>query len=248
MTAPATDVKVSDLLSDALVTLGAIQLGQTIDPALSQFVLRTLNRLFDGWNAVRAAVYTTSFATYTLTPALQPHTIGPSGTFNVSQRPVAIDAANIVLTSSGGNIHTPVDIRDDKWWLAQSIPSQPGPVPTDLYYAPTWPNGSLYLSPIPTAAVGLELLIRLVLGQVLITDTLSMPPGYQNAILLTLIEKMATPLGKQVPAQVTKDAGPARAAIYANNDPDVPLATQDAGMPTDRTAGRGNYLTGWWRR
>src|SRR5574343_1563542 len=100
-----------------IVTMALRDLGITnaVDPPSAEdaaFALSKLNVLLDNWNAERQAVYEDVFASYTLTPSLAPHTIGPSGTFNVAQRPVSLEGCNLILTSTTPVTRTPITIRD----------------------------------------------------------------------------------------------------------------------------------------
>ncbi|MCC6417225.1 MAG: hypothetical protein IT429_03135, partial [Gemmataceae bacterium] len=102
---------------------------------------------------------------------------------------------------------------------------------TDLYYDPTWPNGAIYLWPVPTQAYGLDLRTRVLLDAVTLSSTFSLPPGYQDAITLTLAESLASAYVRPIAASLAQAALAARARIQANNDVTPTLQTQDSGMP-----------------
>lgn len=218
-----------ELLQEAYEDLGILAPAQALSDEDADFGLKKLTRLLDSWNADRASVYATRFATYTLTPALQPHTIGPaasSPTFTVTQRPVSVESANLVLT---GGIRCALTRRDAQWWANLTIPALSSNIPTDLYYSPDWPLGKLYLYPVPSAAYQLDLFTRVLLADLALGDTVTFPPGYRDAITLTLEELIAP---SYPPAQADHDgAARARARIMANNDVLPPLATLDSGMP-----------------
>lgn len=216
------------LITDALSELGVLGAGQTASGALADLGLRTLNRRLDNWNSKRQAVYASVLAEYTLTPNLQPHTIGSSSaTFTVTQRPVSIEAANILIDT----IRYPLALRNARWWMGLSDPELTAERPTDLYYEPAWPNGQLYLWPEPTSARTLELLSRVLLVAVTLNGTFTMPQGYELAVMLTLAEDLRGPLGRPVDGDLSERARLARADIFANNDPTPNLITRDAGMP-----------------
>lgn len=227
-------VETNVIITDALTEIGKLGLGQTPSSALSVFVLGKLNRLLDNWNAKRQAVYADEFDTLTLTIALQPHTIGPnSATFSETIRPQSIEAAEIVISNIGRH----VEVRDARWWAQVGDKTRTG-IPTDLYYDPAWPNGNLYLYPIPDDDYALAIRKRILLGALLLTDTFWMPPGYRDAITLTLAEDLcATPaLGVPLPAGLREKATDARAQVFANNSP-VPAVLQ----PTSPGSARGWY-------
>lgn len=232
----AVTCTVRQIVTDALVELGIYAPIDTPNAADTDLVLNKLNRLLDNWNAERCAVYNVGFAVYTLVPHLQPHTIGPSGaTYTVAQRPVAIDGANIVLDNVNPAVRSPLNLRDDQWWLGNLVRDITTTLPTDLYYSPGWPNGAIYLWPVPTVAYGLELETRVLLSNVILTDNVSLPPGYRDALTLSVAEECITTYGRGadpgMPALAQK-AAQARARIFANNDILPRLWTKDSGMPS----------------
>jgi hypothetical protein len=209
--------------------------------------LLLFNELLDGLNVDGRAIYNRTFTTYTLTPNLQPHTIGLAAnapTFAVTTgRPTRIVAANLVLTTSTPNVRVPLALRDEAWWAAQRVRGITSSIPTDLFYDDGWPNGSLNLWPVPTIAYGLELLTDTLLAAVADTDTLDLPFGYPLALRLTLAEACANTWGQPLPANLERRAREARAAVWGNNDLIPNLVTRDGGMPGGR-GGVYDYRTG----
>lgn len=232
------------LCTDALLEVGILAAGETASAIDLGFTLTKLARLLDNWNAERAAVYATAFATYTMTAGLSPHTIGPTlATWFATQRPVAIYGASLVLTGGSTGVFTGITLRDAQWWNAQSTPELESTYPTDLYYQPDWPNGSLFFWPVPQAAYDVQLQIRVVLAELALDDVVTMPPGYLDATILTLAEDLCSAFGVPIPPTLPSKAAKARARIFANNDVTPRLRTQDAGMPS-RAGGWFNWLTG----
>lgn len=234
------------LVLDALQELGIPGMGQTAASDDQQFALRKLNRLLDNWNADRRAVYASQFTQFTLVPGLLPHTLGPSSaTWTVSQRPVSIDGANLILNTTNSP-QVPITMREAEWYQGLSVPTLQTSIPTDLYYEPDWPNGSLFFYPVPTVGYAVQLQTRLVLAQLGLFDTFSLPPGYRDALALTLAEDCASAFGRPADQGLVIKAMQARARIFANNDVTPRLRTWDAGMPGGRRPGSaGNYLNGW---
>jgi hypothetical protein len=158
-------------------------------------------------------------------------------------RPVCIEAAAIIINTSPTPVTFPMNIRDDDWWAAQQVKGLISNLPTDLYYSPDWPNGSLFLWPIPSIAYGLELETQVLIANLSLDSTFSLPEGYEEALTLTVAEGMCGPFGLVIPANLPSRAMRARAAIQANNNLAGPLGTMAAGMP----GGRGmspNWLAG----
>jgi hypothetical protein len=235
-------VTVQALCEQAASPLNVALAGEALSANDAAVILGKLNRLFDHWNTTRQAIYRSVVTSYTLTPALQPHTIGPSGaTFTVTERPISIDAATLVVSGS----RMTIGIGDLAWWHSVSLPTLTSAIPTGLYYDPTYPNGSIYLWPVPTDAAVIELQTRHQFSLVALNDTVTFPQGYYGAIVDTLTEDIAEDFGRTAPERVTARARQERASIFAANDPTHHLVTADSGMPGHSSRQRGTYLTGW---
>lgn len=238
-------VLVPTLLANSMKEIGALASGEAPNANEQADVLGKLNRMLDRWNTQRLYAYNVNFANYTLTPNLSPHTIGPTGTFTVSVRPVEIYAAALILNNVTPNVTMPLALRDDTWWAHQRVKSLKTSVPTDLYYSPDFPNGSLFFWPIPNTAYGMELESRVILASVVIGDTLNLPPGYEDAITLSLAEDICAMFQKSPSPSLTSSAMRARAAIRSTNSFSPRISTVDAGMPSGgNTRTNWNYLTG----
>lgn len=218
---------ISDLITSSLTGIRVARAGDVPNGDDMARGLYLLNRLLDAWNADRRAVYAETFADYVLTPSLSPHTIGVGGTFNVTQRPVSLDRAAVNL---GSNVYSPIAVRESDWYAGLTTPALTNAFPTDVYFEPGWPLGKLYFWPVPTTAYSVRLWTRVLLAQVALTDTFTLPPGYQEAIELTLEERMAPSFGQTV-SRETKDAARiARGTVFGDNDETPVIATADAGL------------------
>lgn len=238
----------SDLLRDALLEIAAVDPIDPVPAELQSLALIRLNSLINQKNAQQITTYGVAFPTFTLTPLLSPHTIGPSGVLVVTARPVAIIGANLRIGSGTTLARLPIDIRDAAWWLDQAMPNIRSGVPTDLYYADDWPNGSLYLWPVPTVAYGLELEVNALLSELTEADlgnTIALPQGYQRDYTLSLAEDLTGPLTVPMPSDLSRKASQARAITEGNNNAPVRIVTRQSGMPGgDSASGGFNWQTG----
>ena len=225
---------IGDSIDQAFTEIGVRRAGETLEPENMALGLALYNRLLDQWNANKRAVYSEQFNDgLTLTPALSPHTIGPSGTLNVTVRPVRLFAVQINL---GSSVFADVNVRDAAWYSEQSTPAISESVPSDVYYKPDWPLGRMYFFGVPSTAYAVRLWYETLLASVAQTDTFSMPPGYQAAIELTLAEELAESLGQSVSAKLERRAREARAIIFGNNDREPRIRTADAGLNFNQPA------------
>lgn len=245
--APLTYV-VQDIINDALIEIGMLAPGEQPDGDTAEWAFRKANYVLDTWAARENYVYNSTFARYTLVPGLLPHTIGPSptATYQVRQRPVKIIRANVILTGTSPEVEAPeLNIRDAQWWMSVTTKNIRTPQPTDLFYSPNWPDGQLYFWPVPSAANDVRLETWVLLEQfVSITDplggpassTMSLPPGYRNALMLTLAETLQ-PGGEKEPNSVlSAAAAAARLAVFGNNSGIPRMQTRDSGVPGGRNS------------
>lgn len=233
-----------DILTEALIEIGALDPGDDMGDRARTTAERKFDGLIDLWNAKGASAYAHQFNTYVLTPALAPHTIGPTGTFVVAAgRPVAIEDAGLVLTNVTPNVRRPITVRDKDWWAAQQVKSLSTSIPTDVHYEPTWPNGKLFFWPVPTTAYSVELTTKLLLSALTIDDSFDLPFGYRTAITLTLAEDLVTPMAADLPVLLPGKASEARGIIFGNNRVTPRIATRDAGMPRGTRGKTFNYET-----
>lgn len=229
-----------DLAIDVLVELGVYGPIDTPNAEDITVVERMGQRLIDNWNGVKEAIYAEDFLPFTITPSLQPHTIGPTGTWVTAQRPVSIEGASLLVTTEA--VYDITVHRDASWYQSLVNPGYRTDFPTDLYYDPTWPNGSIYFWGIPTAAYEVQLLVRSVFTAYTLATTVSMPPGYRDAMTLTLKEMCAPTFAKTLTPSELLDASKARARIFSNNVV-VPKLTSPAGLP-GRDGGWYDYRSG----
>lgn len=211
-----------------------------------------LNAILDGWQALKRYAWTESFTPYTITPNHQPTLIGPGlsspdfATVNNLPRPIRIIGADLIINSSNPSTDLPINIRDAAWWLANQVKAITSTVPTDLYYSPDWPNGKIYLWPVPTFAYGLRIEALIAPGAVAtVSTTFFLPVAYWKALELTLSEELpAGPGDPPMPAQLPDLARRARAALESNNMTSPRIASADYGAGLGRGRRGFNWISG----
>lgn len=240
-----------DLITSALKETSSLAAEETPSAADSAWGLEKLQRLIDRFNAREALIHNVNFATYTLQANHSPHTIGPSGDFNVALRPVRLANANLVLTSSSPSIDLPLAVRDDDWWAANQIKGLTSTLPTDVYYSPGSPLGSLYFWPVPSAVNDVRLETWVNLTQAVDLSTmLALPAAYWDLLVLTLGRDLAPSLGPTAVSVVGSGLyqamlREAMKVVEGNNSQSPRIATRQAGMPGGNSRRPGfNFLTG----
>lgn len=241
-------MKVDTFLTLALKEIRSARAGDVVGPDDMDDALAVFNELLDLWNVQGRALFSHTITSFTITPNLNPHTIGIAAnapTWSVSiARPSKIRMANLIIAN---NIRRPIAIRDEEWYLSRRAPAITSSIPTDLFYGDDWPNGNIYFYPVPLTAYSVQLDFDTLLAQVALVDTFSLPLGYQAALRLSAAEAFCGMWGQQVPASLAQRAKDARVAVFGNNDVIPNLTTRDAGMPSGRKSGNGayDYRTGY---
>jgi hypothetical protein len=237
-------ITVSDFLRLALSEIRSARAGDVVNADDLGDALILFNEYLDLLNATGRSIYTTTVGVFVLTPALQPHTIGlaaNSPTWTVTTtRPVHISMPMLRVPSSTGATKIPVNVRDEAWWNALRSPLITSAYPTDLFYSPDWPNGQVNLWPIPTTAYGIEFTFDTVFAEVALTDTFSLPPGYQTALRLTTAEFLAPMFGQTVSPSTKQKAAEARGVVWGTNDV-VPRVIADGGLTLGGSGSGGGY-------
>ncbi len=228
-------VQASAIITAALKELNAIQAGGPVPGQQMVDGLELLNNILDDWNADRAKIYADAFLPFTIIPNHQPHTIGPAADWVTTQRPVSIEGIQVILTG-GTPPYVYLKPRDAAWWQAQVAPTVTAAYPTDFYFDATWTAGvgQIYLWPVPTTAYAVQLWCRIVLAQLAVGTTISLPPGYNYALRMLLAKRWAPSLRKPwTPAQ--EQLCTRAIEVFEANNTDVPkISTRDAGMPSSR--------------
>lgn len=104
-------------------------------------------------------------------------------------RPVEIIAASLVLTAATPNVDIPFELLDDDGWADVRVKALPSTLPTKLYYSPDFPNGSIYLWPIPLTVNDVRLETRNMVSQFAdLTTDYDFPYGYEDALVCSLTE------------------------------------------------------------
>lgn len=243
---------VSDLLNNAASEIGILAAGTSLTSNDQALALNKFNRLRDNWNAEGLYLYATSLLDYTLTPNHNPHTIGPSGgdfTLSSVPRPPRIVQADLVLTDVSPNIYRPLKLVDDAWWMNNPVPTLATQIPFYLYYNEDWPLGKIYLWPVPATAYGLRLLINSAFGVAAASDTFTLPPGYEDAVTLSLAEAMCEAFVNQPPSpSLMMRAAQARERIRLMNSEIPTLACDPAAnsMDSKPRASIANFLSGFF--
>lgn len=201
---------VATRIQRALRLLGVLESGAT--PTTNEYSdgLVALNAMLGMWRNDGLLCYAQQTESLTLSASTASYTIGPSGTLNTT-RPLEILAAWI-------EGYPPMRILTAEEYASILVKTQTADRPECVHYEPTMSTGTLYVYPVPNATLTLKLLTWVMVADFAATsDTVTLPPGWDEAIDSNLGVHMAPEYNVAVPAAVAKMASDSLKAIKRTN-------------------------------
>lgn len=206
----------------ALRLLGKLDAGSSASTQETADALISCNAMMDSWRNERLMCYAMRDESITIASTNTTKTVGPSGDL-VSTRPVSIEAAYIVAS----NISYGVDIIDEEQYAAIPAKTSVSSWPDRIWYQPSLPNGTIYLYPIPNASSTLHIITRTPFTAFAAsTDTVSFPPGWEEALATNLAIAIAPEYETDPRASVVKMATDSKANIKRANSRPIVAVTE----------------------
>lgn len=200
------------LIDRSLRLIGALESGESATATESADCLTALNSLIESWQAERLFVYAFQDLTFTLVAGDSTITLGTSG--NIGTRPVKIEQVFI----RNNNIDYPVQELDHTRFYGLADKSTQADYPSWFYYEPSFTQGILNLYPAPASAFQLHVVMWVPISTLATVGTsVSLPPGYERALVYSLATEIAPEFGKEAPASVVSISREAKANIKRAN-------------------------------
>lgn len=224
------------IINRALRLLGRIGAGAsgTTDEIADGLI--ALNAMIGAWRNDRLMCYAILDQSVTLASGNSTRTIGPTGS-TVTTRPVHIESAYVVVSNAS------YDVKVLTFEEYAAIPDKTATSewPTKIYYAPDMPDGTIYNYPVPSGSSALHLLIWTVLAELASSSTtVSLPPGYEDALAFNLAIRIAPEYEREPSQTVIQMARETKAAIKRVNLPLMKLYTE---LPWLVGTNRGRIIT-----
>lgn len=168
--------------------------GEDPDANATRAALFQLNTLLDSWSADQIMVYSERNDLFSLVPGQASYTVGPAGNF-VMPRPVEIIGAQVV-TAAGEDL--PLSVISNLEYQRIGDKDTEADVPSAVGVLTSFPSVRLSFWPRPSTAYQVRLVSRVQFAQVSsVTEIVTLPPGYQEAIVYALAFRIAT--ARQMP-------------------------------------------------
>lgn len=226
-------ITASDLIRGAMKQLRVIGQGETATNEEMQDGLDTLNLMLDSWSLDRLYVFCEKQDILTMQAAKNAYTWGTGGDINTT-RPIKLTS---VYTLDGAGVSYPAHILKTAAEYDQiAVKGVPAYWPTHVFLDPTYPLATLRLWPTPSVTYSLYLRSYQQLQQfATLTDSISLPPGYMEAILFNLAMSMAGSFGLEPSSTVATKATVSAGRLKRSNIQFGKAVIESAGMNSGRS-------------
>ncbi len=203
-----------DAVTAMLRLIGAVAPGESLPAQEATDGLASLNRYIASLANDGLTIHAVTAETpLTLTAGDGTVTLGASG--DITTRPISIEQA---LIRDGTTDMPPMRIITLAEYAAIPDKSTQATYPTALYDDGGFPQRTLTLYPVPSAAKSLVLYTKRALTALTLSGDVSLPPGYERMLIYNGAIEVAPEYGRAVPAEVAKVAIDSMAAIKRTND------------------------------
>jgi hypothetical protein len=228
-----------DIIRKALGVILVLGQQDVLSSSDEQDGLDSLNTLLESWRLERLSCFAQRQENFPLVAGTATYTIGPGGNFN-TDRPVRLIDAYVLYQT----VSFPILLITQQQYDAVPVKTIQG-LPTALFYNPQFPVGSITMLPVPYTS-GIQLYITSFLeiqSFAAVTDALSLPPGYNRALIYNLAVELAPIYGKSVAPEIAAIAVASKRNIKRINYQMQP-ASFDGALYGDQN-GRRNFWGNW---
>ncbi len=209
-----------DLVTIALKRIGVIASVETPSAADADSALTALNSLIDQWQSERLQIYQETRTVWTIVSGTGSYTVGTAANVNVL-RPVIVDHVNFQDTSLSPTLEMQLQPLTDDAYAAIPQKTLTNTYPTSWYYNPTFDSGfaTLKLWPVPTSTSlqGVMYAPQAVARFTALTQTLSLPPGYERMLTTNLAVELCPEHSQQPSPALLVAATDSKAAVMRSN-------------------------------
>ncbi len=204
-----------DIIKAALHNIGAIAIEEVPTAAEANDAFNLLNNMIAVWNTENLMIYSVNPEVFPVVPNQLSYTMGPGGNFNTA-RPVLIEDA--YMRDSAGNDYK-MSIVNYETYSAIITKTTSSALPTVMYDNQDFPLKTLTFW--PKASDGSYSFVlwvwKAVASFAALSDTLSLPPGYQAALEFNLSVWLSPRYGKTVSPDLALLASSTKAQLKKIN-------------------------------
>lgn len=232
---------VSTLIKSALRKVGVLSSGENPETAREAETLEALQIMLRSWAQKRILVFASVKESFSLVSTQSLYTWGTGGNI-ITTRPHQLLGAFIRVSGTD----YPVEIISEGRYRDISSKATVSR-PEYLFYHPLYPLGAIYLYPTPQDAetMWLESLkpFTETSSFTTVSDVLSFPPNYEEAIVYNLALRLAPEYGVQMSAEAVAIAGNSYDSLVVLNASNQ-VEPISLSLPVDGCRGGYNILSG----
>lgn len=181
------------IITQALKKIGVLTKSSVPDADESADGLVSLNNLLSSWSNESLLIYARTWEAFSITGAAS-YTIGTGQTLN-TVRPISIISAYVTQ----GTTDYQLSIIPDEVYAQIPVKTTTG-IPENLNYDNGFAAGKIRLYPVANTTYTLNLLSEKQLSTFALTDTVSLPPGWERALVYNLAVEMSPEYGVDLDA------------------------------------------------
>jgi hypothetical protein len=229
------------IVEDAARDIGGIAAGETLEPVIASEHLRRLNRMLDMWSTDDALIYSINPITVPFVPNKQKYTLGIGGDINIP-RPVEIEMVSVRQGDPNMLTEIPIEIVNDEQWRDTAVKQTTSTFPLVVWITGDFPLNNLWFWPIPQQVNTMVLYAWTLLQQFTSpTDAVSLPKGYEEALVSNLAVRLCPQYGVQPDPALVAAAKTSLSLIKRTNFTPTYRSVDGA------LAGNGNTRSIWQR-
>jgi len=226
------------LANRAVRLLGHLQSNTDLGTNESADALVALNALLDSWRNDKLLCYALRDESITLTASSTSYTVGSGGNLS-TDRPVIVEAAYVVQSNNSYF----VDLITAEQYAAIPDKATQSSWPDRIWVSETMPAATVYTYPVSNGTTAtLHIITRTPVLAFALTDTVTLPPGWEEALATNLALALAPEYNTQPSPTVLKMATASLARLKVINSRPLPAFTE-LPMLVGRTR-KPNILTG----
>lgn len=202
-----------DIIESATRKIQVLGRGQTLSADDAQNGLDALNQMLDSWSIEGGNVFTETRESFSLTAGKSTYTIGSGADFDTA-KPYVITSA-FVRSNDDDYYLKLIDSREYAQIVDKDLSNN---YPCKLYYDNAYPIANIILWEVPNAANTLHLYSEKPLSNLSSLNTvLSVPKGYERALVYNLAVELAPEYEKEASATVYRIASDSKRALTTYN-------------------------------
>lgn len=227
---------VTDILTDALIYVGAYAQGQTPNTDDMALALRVINRKIDSLSAEKLSMVGMVRAGYALT-GLIVYAYGPNEVWNQQTRPIKIKSAS---TQAINGTEMPAKILTADQWAAIPDKSRTGVFVEGMFYDNGYPTGNIYVSPMPASGSFVLWTFEPIVQIASQSGTVDLAPGFTEVFVTMAAQELCIAFQRPLTEDLKLAADQSKNVIVQLNAElfDAPAPPPEGPGPTAPPAGR----------